>query len=158
MRQILEAPVEPKLLEQATLLTEKIYACHEAGQSYDHHLKSLAQLVGFEVTTYQVCSHFGSVEPRSFAHDLLVSSIVIPDDLSRQEMLELLQLILAPKRNELRTSFWLSCLRINTGNARISDIIFWPGVYFKDGNNSRELGAEEILKVAMEDGRTHGPT
>ena len=149
MRPILESPVNTELLALTTPLVEHIYALHEAGGSYDPLLSQLSQLVGTPVTQYEVCSGFGSVSPESFAYDLLVRSIVIPGNLSHPEMLELVQYLLQPEQEELRTGFWLACLTLNTGDPRFSDLIYWPGEYFKDGDNSRELSAEEILRTAQ---------
>lgn len=137
----------------ASQIAEKIYAAHEAGQSYDQLLSEFGKLIGKPVTPFEVCSAFGSVNPQAFAHDLLLHSAEIPDDLSDSEMLDLIQHLLQPKRGELRSSFWLACLKQNTGDPRISDLIFWPGEYFGDGDNKRELSAEEILHTARAHGR-----
>ena len=158
MRLILEHPVKPELLAQASQLVEQIYALHEAGRSYDQCLSGLSELVGKVVTPYQVCAAFGSVSPKSFAHDLLVDWTASPADLDRSEMLELLQRVLQPKRGELRSSYWLACLKQNTGDPRLSDLIYWPGEYFHDGDNSRELSAEEILRIALANGYSNGGT
>jgi len=155
MRPLLETPVNDELIAQTTLLVEHIYALHESGLPYDPLLVELSAVVGSVVTLFDVCSAFGSVSPRSFAHDLHARSLAIPDDLDRSEMLDLLRQLLNPKRGELRTSFWLACLARSTGDKNISNLIYWPGEYFQDGDNSRELTAEEILDTALASGRTH---
>jgi hypothetical protein len=156
MRPLLETPVNDELMARTTPLVEHIYALHEAGLPYGPLLAELAALVGTTATPFDVCSAFGSVSPQSFVHDLHARSIAIPDDLDRSEMLELLHHVLDPKRGELRLSFWLACLARSTGDKNISGLIYWPGEYFQDGDNSRVLSAEEILNTALANGRTRG--
>jgi hypothetical protein len=152
MRSVLESPVDPEAMALATQVVERIYAAHEAGHTYDESLAMLGKLVGKSVMPHQVHMAFGSVSPQSFAHDLLLHSAQIPSDLSDSEMLELLQHVLRPSRGELRTSFWLACIKENTGDPRVSDLIYWPGEYFGDGDNRRTLSAHEILQTA----KAHG--
>ena len=155
MRSIFDNPVDPKSLDLASQLAEQIYALHQAASPYETQLSELSTLVGSPVTQFEVDSAFGSVNPRSFAFDLLVRSVAIPGEISRSEMLEMLQHLLQPKRGEVRDAFWLACLTRGTGDSRISDLIYWPGEYFKDGNNNRELSAEEILHLAEMGGRSN---
>jgi hypothetical protein len=153
MRSVLESPVAPDQLARTTRLVEQIYGLHETGQPYQHLRAELGQLVGHDVTALDVHSAFGSVTPQEFAHSILARSVTIPSDLSHSEMLELFQCLVDPSEGELRTSFWLACLRENTGNSRISDLIYWPGEYFGDGDDSRELTPQEALRIAIADGR-----
>lgn len=154
MRSILESPVDPERLNLLSRLVERVYALHETAHSYENELVELGALAGSAVTPFQIDCAFGSASPRSFAHDLLVRSVVIPSDISRAEMLEMLQHLLQPKRGELRHGYWLACLARSTGDQRISDLIYWPGEYFKDGDNSRDMSAEAILRVAEASGRS----
>ncbi|MCY1461663.1 hypothetical protein D9M71_793420 [compost metagenome] len=47
------------------------------------------------------------------------------------------------------TDFWLEMLALNIADARISDLFFWPGEYFGDGDNARELTPEQIIETAL---------
>jgi len=152
MRAAVENPVGPEQLARATQLAEQIYMLYEAGRDWDQTRADLSRIVGCVVATFDVHAAFGSVDPAGFAHDLLARSAVIPTDLSHVEMLELVQCLLEPRSGERRTSFWLACLAENTGNPKFSSLIYWPGSYFGDGDNSRELSAEEVLRIAMADG------
>ena len=155
MRTILEDPcaVSP-CLAPAMELAERIYATHEAGRPYDDLLSRLSKVVGKALTHFDVCSAFGSVSSETFARGLLVTSESVPTDLSEAEMLELIQRLLTGRHKEFQSSFWIKCLEKNTGNARLSDIIYWPGEYFGDGNNRRVMSAEDVLRTARAD-RTH---
>jgi len=71
------------------------------------------------------------------------------DDITREELLELIRRFSTPGYEEHELIFWLKLLEANVPDPRISDLIFWPGEYFGDGDNSRELSPEEILEIAL---------
>jgi hypothetical protein len=70
-------------------------------------------------------------------------------------MLELTEGLLAGCGGEFLASCWLACLKVNTGDARISDLFYWPGSYFGSGDNRRASSASDILAIALRAGR-HG--
>jgi len=67
---------------------------------------------------------------------------------TKGEMLEMLQLIYEAKGTEFQIEYWVECLRLNTGDEYISDLIFWPDEYFWK-TIDKELSAEEILDEAL---------
>jgi hypothetical protein len=68
-------------------------------------------------------------------------------------LLELIRRVSTAGAEEHEKIFWLGLLEANVPDKRISGLIFWPGEYFGDGNNSRELSPEEILDIALAAGR-----
>ncbi len=54
------------------------------------------------------------------------------------------------KVDELQSHYWLACLKANTGDDGISDLIFWPGAYFGDGDDTRIMSSSEILATALQ--------
>ena len=134
-------------------LARDLYRLHGARVDYSHQLKELAALVGKEVTKSDVDAAFGSVDPETFAAGLFTSRVAIPTDLSFEEMLEVVESIYTGKAPESLASYWIRCLEANTGDAGISDLIFWPGEYFGDGNNRRRMSPREILETAIAAGR-----
>lgn len=68
-------------------------------------------------------------------------------------MLEMLQLVCEAKGSEVQIEYWVQCLRVNTGDDRLSDLIFWPDDYFGKPT-TKELSAEDILEIAL--GRAGG--
>lgn len=70
-------------------------------------------------------------------------------DITQSELIEMARRVMGAKSPEHVTYFWLEMLALNTSDARISDLFFWPGEYFGDGDNSRELTAEQIIKTAL---------
>ena len=153
MRNSLADPIsDSSKLTAAVALSDRLYRLHEAGQPCAPALQQLADLVGkgFDDVKLGFIGAFGSVGPKTLACRLLVDWSRVPNDLSREEMLELLERIFAPKSSkEFSLEYWLRCLRVNTKNDRISDLIFWPGEYFGDGDDGRIMTPDEILDTAL---------
>jgi hypothetical protein len=154
MRPELLNPVRDKgRLDAAIAMAHELYALHESGRDYSKALPKFSEIVGQPVSVADVHGAFGSVNAESFAEDLLADRSAIPKDLSETEMLELVKRICSAEGTESQISYWLNCLEVNTGDERLSDLIFWPGEYFGDRNNSREPTPQEILRTAMANGR-----
>jgi hypothetical protein len=69
--------------------------------------------------------------------------------ITREELLELIRRVAQADGEEHEIDFWLGLLAVNIPDPRISDLIFWPGEYFGDGDNSRALSPEQILEIAQ---------
>lgn len=75
-------------------------------------------------------------------------------DITRDELLELVGRVCNPAAwAEHEVFFWLRLLEANLPDPRLSALIFWPGEYFGDGDNSRELTPEQILTIAQAAGK-----
>jgi len=69
--------------------------------------------------------------------------------LTRPEMLEIITRMLnLQTENEHELDFWERMLEKHL-DPEIRVLIRWPGTYFGDGDNSREMSPEEILEVAL---------
>jgi len=60
------------------------------------------------------------------------------------EALELITRLVSAGGEEWEQFFWTRVLEHHL-DPRISDLIHWPGEYFGDGKNSRELSPQDIL-------------
>ena len=150
MRSHLLEPVRDsdRLAELLPVATE-VFRLHEAGRTYANELQRLSRIAGRIVGPFAVDTAFGSGDPEYFARSLLIDWDNIPDDLSRDEMLELLERVCAADGSPDRIDYWVKCLAVNTGDENISDLIFWPDLYFGAEYDGRELLAPEILDVAL---------
>lgn len=89
-------------------------------------------------------------------HDTWVRRVLLRQRVAKIENLTLDDLIAVFQRfapldcSESELSFLLAQLEYNLADPRISDLIFWPGEYLGDGNNSRELTAQEMAHIAWE--------
>ncbi len=77
-------------------------------------------------------------------------------DLSEPELLELFDAVCEVRGNQELLEYWVRCLALNTGDDRISDLIFWPEQYFGAGYDGRELNPAEMLEVVLSKRRAEG--
>ena len=134
---------------EALHLAREIYRLYEAGDPYDAELKHLGLIARRPIHAFEVDAAFGSTNSDDFARKMLVNWHTLPDDLAEQEMLELVVCICEVHGDAFQLHYWMKCLEINTGDVKISDLIYWPGTYFADGNDAREMSPSEILKTAL---------
>ena len=154
MRRALLDPIsDKKRLALAEAQASELYRLHEAGKNYASQLRDFAELVGKPVTKHDVDAAFGSIDPESFAQGVLANYDGVPTDLTDEEMVELFENLCTAKGTELQQSYWLRCLELNTGDDQVSDLIFWPDIYFGDGNLAREMPAKEMLQTALATGK-----
>jgi hypothetical protein len=69
-------------------------------------------------------------------------------DISRLELVELARRIMEADGEEHEIDFWLEMLALNIPDPQVSDLIFWPGEYFGDGDNARKLTPEQVIDIA----------
>jgi hypothetical protein len=150
--QLLDPTAADTRLADAIALAREIYTLFERGADYSSPVRSLGILVGHPIHDFAVRSAFGSVRPETFAKRQLIDWDRLPSDLSRREMLEIIDKFHEGKLDEFYPEYWIECLRVNTGDGRISDLIFWPGSYFGDGDDSRLMSSSEILETALKAG------
>jgi hypothetical protein len=156
MRPELSEPIASDLLKAAAPFAADAYARHEAGQDTAAPLLALAGVARKATDTIEriFTGAFGSVGPQSFAQRALVDWSAAPKDLTHAEMLELFEHIYRPRRGqEFLFEYWMHCLKVNTGNDRVSDLIFWPDLYFGSSYSGREPSPSEALEIALNDAK-----
>lgn len=156
MRPELRDPVDQDKLHQLLPLTTAVFDLHERGSDYVEELKQISRLLGRVVGQIDVLGAFGSTDADGFAMRLAIDWHDTPMDLSEPELLELLDAVCEARGNDDLIEYWVRCLALNTGDSRISDLIFWPADYFGAGYDGRELTPTEMLDVALRKHRTEG--
>jgi len=131
---------------------QQIYCLHESGANFDAQLKDVSRLAGRIVDVPMVLYAFGSGNAESFARRLLIDWQRIPSDLAKDEILELLDAILNSHSEPTIIEYWLKCVEVNTGDPKISDLIFWPDSYQGGKYSDKSLTSEEILSIALKSG------
>jgi hypothetical protein len=153
MRAEIADPVrDQSKLRRVLPLARDIYRLHEAGLSYAAQLKEISRIVGRFVSKPMVKHAFGTGDPEYFARRLLIDWDNFPRGLSKEEMLELLQALLAVKSSQDRSEYWLKCLELNTGEPELMNLIYWPGEYRNGEYAGRNLSPAEILDIALLNG------
>lgn len=70
-------------------------------------------------------------------------------DITKPELIEMVRRVMEADSPEHAISYWLHMLELNTQDSQISDLIFWPGEYFGDGDNTRELSPEQVVEITL---------
>jgi hypothetical protein len=73
-------------------------------------------------------------------------------DIAQSELIEMAHRVMDADSPEHATDFWLEMLALNIPDARISELFFWHGEYFGDGDNARELTPEQVIETALKNG------
>jgi hypothetical protein len=141
-------PVDPSAVAAAVKLSEESYARHEAGAEYGEILARLAEVTGQSVSKMDADAAFGSVDPETWARDLLLTDHRCPSDLTDAELLELLQAICTCDGEEWQMGWWLRCVEANTNCSDISGLVFYPKETLGPADGREDLTPEEILVEA----------
>ena len=148
MRPEIHNPADQQKLQQLLPLIETVFYLHESGQQYTNELNQISQFLGRIIGKVDVLGAFASISASEFAKRLAIDWRAIPEDLTDSELLELLDAICEVRGDQVALKYWVRCLAVNTGDDRISDLIFWPNEYFGAEYDGRELTSAEMLEVA----------
>ncbi|VWD55373.1 hypothetical protein [Burkholderia contaminans] len=149
MRAELRDPVDHDTLQLLLPLTRAVFLLHENGHDYVAKLQQISRLLGNAIDQIDVLGAFGSMSADEFAKQLAIDWHAVPADLSEPELLELLDAVCACRGDETLIDYWVRCLSVNTGDDRISDLIFWPEAYFGAAYDGRALAPAEMLEVVL---------
>jgi hypothetical protein len=141
-------PVDTQAAEAAVALAQDLYRLYEAGQPFAGQLDKLAAVCGTSLTPSDLSGAFGSIPAESFAMDLLLLTQECPSDLSREDLLDLIQAICEVDGEEWQIAYWLRCVEKATGSDAVSDLIYYPGDVLGREHAQDELSPEEILEEA----------
>ena len=143
-----DPPIDADIAKRAAALAAELYRLHEAGQPTEASLQQLSDLCGLQVNRSDFIGAFGSVSAESFAKDLLAGQLPCPLDLSREDLIELIEAVCAVRGEEWQSAYWLRCLEEATGCPEIIDLIYYPQATLGDGDGRVELTPEEVLVEA----------
>lgn len=153
MRPEIAEPVrDQQKLAKLIPLVHQIFQLHESGRSYAEQLKQVSRIAGRVVAVPMVKYAFGTGDPEDFARRLLIDWNRIPSDLTKEEMLELLDSVCSVKGTQDRSEYWLKCLVASTGDPKLSDLIYWPDQYRNGEYADHDLSPDEILEIALRHG------
>ncbi len=94
--------------------------------------------------------HFsGATDADTFVRRVLTPRPQKLDDISYDEMLELMTRVCNADGTEYEIDYWLAFLEIQLGNHKLSDLVFHPKHYFGDDVDRNEMTPKEILDEAI---------
>ncbi|MDA7932925.1 hypothetical protein N9B53_03805 [Mariniblastus sp.] len=119
-----------------------------AGQC-DVELREFNESAGLLIPISEFQGISGGMSHESWVRSVLCEPFVASTPMpTSEEALVLITRLMSADGEEWELTFWIDVLEKHL-DPRISDLIYWPGEYFGDGNNNRELSPEDILETAL---------
>ncbi|MCH8147400.1 MAG: hypothetical protein IH987_05305 [Planctomycetes bacterium] len=116
---------------------------------WEDDLAEFNQLAGTSLGFAEFQGIYGGMEHDSWVRNVLCMPLAEKQfDLTNDEMLEIIERLCTAAGEEHEQFFWIKLLETNL-DPQISDLIYWPGEYFGDGDNSREMSPQHILETAL---------
>jgi hypothetical protein len=92
---------------------------------------------------------YGSMDHDEWVRGVLVEEgVKVIPGITSAEFLEMIRRVCQSEGEEHETWFWGRLLELNL-DPDIVNLIFWPGDYFDDGDDSRDLSPKQILDIAL---------
>ena len=141
-------PLDEQLVARLARLASEIDGAGPG--EWEEKVEEFRRLSGVEVPFEHFQGIYGGEEHEEWVRRLLLAQrrSSVPE-LTRDDLIALFERICSRQYADSELSFLLAQLEHNLGDPLISDLIFWPGEYFGDGNNSREMTAEEMADAAL---------
>ncbi len=93
---------------------------------------------------------YGGEEHEAYIRRLLAThQVPIVSSLARDEIVSAFERILDMQCPDHERCFLIEALKLNLGDSQISDLIYWPGIYFGDDDNSRNQTPAEMADTAL---------
>jgi len=110
----------------AVRLAQEIYRLHEAGRPYAFELSQLSEATGQHLVPADADGAFGSVAAADWAHDLLARLAGIPEDLTRANLVEMVEAAQATVLPEWQFNWVIRCVEHVTNCADFVSIFDSP--------------------------------
>ncbi|HVE57512.1 MAG TPA: hypothetical protein VNB22_11835 [Pyrinomonadaceae bacterium] len=95
--------------------------------------------------------HFsGAIDSDTFVRRVLTPRPRKVEDVSYEELLELMTRICNAVGSDYELDYWLQFLEVQLDNHKLSDLIYYPNEYFGDGTDRDEMTPKEILDTAIQ--------
>lgn len=114
-------------------------------------LDEFNRLAGTNVPFSEFQGIHGAEEHAEYVRRVLTDKAAsTPPDLSREELIEMFAKVLGDPTDDAYLQYVFTTIKKAFGDAHVSDLVFWPGHYFGDGNNQRELTPEIMADAILE--------
>jgi hypothetical protein len=114
-------------------------------------LDEFNQLAGTDIPFSEFQGIYGAEEHIDYVRRVLTdrASEASPD-LDREGLMVMFAKVLADPCDDAYLQYVFTTIKKTFGDTQISDLVFWPGEYFGDGNNQRELTPELMADAVLE--------
>jgi hypothetical protein len=144
---------QPKLDEDLVQRLAKIAARLDGGDELADAslLDEFKRLAGMDVPFSEFQGIYGSEEHIEYVRRVLTDRATdASPDLDRAGLVAMFAKVLADPCDDAHLQYVFTTIKKTYGDTQISDLVFWPGEYFGDGNNQRELTPELMADAVLE--------
>ncbi len=144
---------QPKLDDDLVQRLAKIAARLDGGDEVadDSLLHEFNQLAGTDIPFSEFQGIYGAEEHIDYVRRVLTDRATeASPDLNREGLIEMFANVLADPCDDAYVQYVFTTIKKTFGDTQVSDLVFWPGEYFGDGNNQRELTPELMADAVLE--------
>lgn len=146
----------PQLDEARIALLAKLASAIDGAQpgTWEDALDEFNCIAGTSLEWLEFQGVYGGMAHETWVRQVLSEpyAVKIPD-IAYDELLEIFTRVCTSGHKEHETYFWIKLLEANLADPRISDLLYWPGEYFGDDDNMREMTPKEKLDAALKNQR-----
>ena len=114
-------------------------------------LAEFIQLAGTDIPFSEFQGIYGAEEHIDYVRRVLTDRVTeVSPGLDRDGLTTMFAKVLADPCDNAYLQYVFSTIKKTFGDTQISDLVFWPGEYFGDGNNQRELTPDLMADAVLE--------
>lgn len=140
--------LDEDLVRRLSAMAERLDGGDEINDSV--LLKEINELAGTEIPFDEFQGIYRAEEYEDYVRRVLTDqqSGACPD-LDRAGLIVMFERILTNPSDDGYLQYVFSTIKKTFGDDQISDLVFWPGEYFGDGNDQRELTPELMADAVL---------
>lgn len=114
-------------------------------------LDEFNRLAGTDIPFSEFQGISGAEEHIDYVRRMLIDRATdASPDLGREDLMAMFAKVLANPRDDEYLQYVFTTIKQTYGDPQVSDLVFWPGAYFGDGNNLRELTPELMANAVLQ--------
>lgn len=148
-----DSPNPPQLdqsvVQRLAALASEIDGCQEPRA--DELVQEFNSLAGTDIPYSEFQGIYGAEDHEDFVRRVLTAKLTNANStIGHAELTQMFARISANPSDDAYLSFVFSTIEKTFDDAQVSDLVFWPGDYFGDGDNSRELTPKQMADAVLE--------
>ena len=140
--------LDESLVQRLAALASEIDGCDESDAN--DLVQEFNSLAGTEIRYGEFQGIYGGEEHEDYVRRVLIRKFATAvSTLDRDQLTEMFRRISQNPTDEAYLEFAFATIEKTFGDAQVSDLVFWPGSYFADGDDSRELTPEQMADAVL---------
>ena len=147
------APIPPSLdesmVQRLASIASEIDGCHES--IADELVQEFNSLAGTDIPYAEFQGIYGGERHENYVRRVLMRqrSKAVPT-LDREQLVEMFKRVLENPGDDAYPEFVFGTIEKTLGDDEVYDLVYFPGEYFGDGDDSRVLSSEQMADAVLE--------